>query len=1175
MAFKNKKDLNDPNFYNGGLDVTLTSRLNIEDLDFGENALHLGKNNVSVFTFPRRIFASNPQTELALKFGHLKYEPELGPINDIMLFALVLEFFQIDRHQFIERGFSAFYLDVTYHPDYVTFIGVMKNEFEPHVVYENFTQMASRAHRERVGFNDGERFDVGGMDRVMLESITGGGDPLFDGEDLGGGSALVTVNANNVHTNGSANAGANGRGEHQSRRPKKPKKTSVDDDITDSLFFAYMSIRKVNIPVAEILDTVAFKKSPLSWGNLITTPDELADTLMLWIRERFIAKYDANELKFEKGQNVDCIVTHTPTGAPPKQYKYSLVLSDFISATNHLYFDLDVVRPCFYDENPYVDQAPGVYKLMHRAFPTDMSALLSRTFFEFEGLSAFQSKCPIWRLEHSKQNPNEANRTGDAIHLTRFLKQFPRFADINNGAIQTIFQILSTGFVPNAVKQSIVALQKRLVDNNGFLFEAKNAKPIRLYPNLSYSANMILHYTRMFETCGTYYHHVEQLILLLISDTCGFRSNTSNMTPNALIFGPPGTGKSTMMKLIGDVNGAAFGGTSHVTMLANFGRQEYDDFFDCASVYFDEAPGYIVSNQQAIVNAEAVVKKKEKLSNGDKLKATRLVKDTATEEFVQKLYNICLASNPEFCATNAPERDGDPSLMNRYISMYFMHGPRELPLNDKPGDFGSIITEIQLERPLLFILTKLQAEKILPPPDMTVFEDFTHHFLPILRENPFTDLDTAISSGDRLNGFNSQVYIHLVNRLAINQVFFDAHAKFRSTQFDVAQLGACATFMSAGDLQAAIFAYGIMSHMFRSPTELRVQKLAVEDLLKQNVIVTEDSIDFRFDQLDPFCSTKYNSFFDDEEHKTKLNGKYCPLCILNVGNRNAKDPEIYKIIASKFYSSDSVYQMLEVHVVKRIELLVTKQCRGKNAGDARMGFIYKQALGQVLVYVLNDWVAEYFTKKWTFKTMVETAIKRNRFCKPGRYLIPAPLKIGDASDDICSFGSESLQSKLRDRPENSVPQLMDYVDIPQHSPGCTALDYLGSIVPHAPQSPWDTRTPSNAEALTHCDCFRSGRDMGSHDDQDSFTHAHSNVYSYDPHYVSLSLMSRAYPNAGNFVMAHNTPCCKAATTADATQQGTSYPVHVLETLLCAITAPSRGRAASDAGALPPAEEMEV
>jgi len=181
--------------------------------------------------------------------------------------------------------------------------------------------------------------------------------------------------------------------------------------------------------------------------------------------------------------------------------------------------------------------------------------------------------------------------------------------------------------------------------------------------------------------------------------------------------------------------------------------------------------------------------------------------------------------------TNAPERSGEPPLLERFVLRYYIFGTRAAPHAlvlgappPAPEVKKGIRREFLLNRILGLVLSKLQIDGVVSFPCKLVFKSYYERFLAELRKNPWIDCDPP-TSGDRRSSIIENMYGFLVNRMAIHRLFVEQGAPYAGADFRVEQLLDAEREMATGDMQTAILAIGAYSHSFRSPTEYRVAEL--------------------------------------------------------------------------------------------------------------------------------------------------------------------------------------------------------------------------------------------------------------------------------------------------------------------------------------------------------------
>ena len=465
--------------------------------------------------------------------------------------------------------------------------------------------------------------------------------------------------------------------------------------------------------------------------------------------------------------------------------------------------------------------------------------------------------------------------------------------------------------------------------------------------------------------------------------------------------------------------------------------------------YRDEAPDFWVNPKSTEQAKEAVTKLKEEMSNGANLTTYRLVQVTNGLKggHHRKLeYNSRLAHYPRIASTNAAERCGDESLLSRFVKFFCV--TRGVPYLMRSELYGpgaaDCLERLNIERSLMLVLTKAQAEGIIPVPSLKPFNQFARAILPMLAASPYHDLGQTITPYDRQYSFLEQMYTHLVNRMAIQKVFTGDAAIRAAGPFSISQVELCGKLMeSTGDLQCAIFAIGIHSHNFRSPSELCVQRRIFKILADANLINPGDG---RCQIQEPFNDNLMIVSSRDADYLTELNGCYIPVFKATVP-KFAKPSQIISAVAARLQTTTKQYAMNDEQLEKRIELLLNGR-----RGRAPLKIEHHETLNEILVCALGDWVQEYANKKWTYPAMVLKALKE---CKAptGRYLVPMPLSF----ERVKAGADAELKRMLREvppyEPQSNVPggwceddayfhSLCDYVDVGE----VKAADYPNAAV---------------------------------------------------------------------------------------------------------------------------------
>jgi DNA polymerase III delta prime subunit len=892
------------------------------------------------------------------------------------------------------------------------------------------------------------------------------------------------------------------------------------------------------VPTFTISKSAAFIEKAESWGHLIASEADLARIVVNWIARRYreagrvasvqrVSPAGADDTE-DMGLNCNIeVVEDVPATATTAASQNTATLEGsfwaFVSAKNPVYADLEILRPCFRDiTGPRAEAVDGVYRLGY--FRVDMSYLFQRFFSQHDIFARFDVFS-----ERVRGTGDEylANPPGDVECLTKFFDEFASFRSTQKlASANLVFDTFSrrSGLLPKSVRNTFVWFHERLKKCDGILFpEDQHALHAVKYGNLSYSANYALLMTSNFEKLGTFHFHCEQLFMFLISDGVAFRSigdddEMRSMVPNLIVYGPPGIGKSTAALLLMSVYKHTLKPFSYASHRADYGQKPSADYDNNICMYQDEAPAWLVDiSKLANGDSEKITQKKEQKSSG-KMVGERMCQNPATGVWATMSFNGEVFNNPEILNTNSPEKCGDGPLLNRYNQRYFMAGSRArhhalMTGADGPStdELRAIKHEMQTERSLLLLLSKLQSVGIVPDPDLTVHFDYYRRFLRELRANPYLDAE-PFTSGDRRSGMIQILFNCLVNRIAIRRAFIEPGAEFRGKPFDIQQMLSLSKFMLHGDMQASIIAISAFSHVFRSPTEWRVGVLIAEKYFVGGRLITaivngakHVSFPVHFDDnlvpVPEFVDT-FDDFINSDEKKAVLKDKYALVTKEKYSFRNSPtDADMAKTFAHTLRDGSTEFMMMPEHITKRVMLLTTTMIRaGPDKGLPCLSFFYHEGLKQVAVFVLKSWLLETaFNHEWSVKSMLHRAALSNRFTQPGRYVVPAPLLLQDAAAEISARGSEDLRAKFGTIATSYVPHMMSYFDVCLHERDCPAFN-----ADHEQQSAlcnWNFNTcwPTAAGTRAACTCFRSNTRI------EAGTFANDNLYDHDSETVAKAL----------------------------------------------------------------------
>ena len=1114
-----------------------------EDIDLS----HADKK-LFTFVVPKTVLTCSVNT--SIHFRDLNLNEDRDHINDVVFYCFITLFLSSDNQEFVKKTFSDFYVDVSYHPDYITFIGVLK----PDTTSQDGSSLFNTAAHRAVFVNS----LLMGLQRNDVADNDGGN---------ASGAGTSTMVAQGLGNNGGSGGGSGGGG--GAGKGGKRKRGQTDVAIQKSLRFAADHLGMKAVPTFAISKSAAFLEKLESWGHLISSDTDLARVILEWVARRFKAAgrgalvqrvphgtdptADRNEL------NLECPIRVTEAGNVTQMDGTFWAV---VSATCPVYEMLDILRPCFRQTNPSVEAVQGVYRMGY--FRVDMSYLLHRFFSEHDIFARFDVFC-----ERVRGTGDEflANQAGDVECLTRFFDEFSSFrVDKKLASAHLVFDTFSRrgGLLPKSVRNTFVWFHERLKKQNGMLFPvATYASNAVKYCNLSYSANYVLHMTQSFEKLGTFHFHCEQLYMFLISDGVCFRSigdddEMRSMVPNLIVYGPPGIGKSTAALLLMSVYKHTMKPFSYASHRSDYGQKPSADYDNNVCMYQDEAPAWLVDvSKLANGDAEKITQKKEQKSSG-RMVGERMCQNPATGVWATMSFNGEVFNNPEILNTNAAEKAGDGPLLNRYNQRYFMAGLRArdhalMTGADGPSteELRAIKHEMQTERSLLLLLSKMQSVGIVPGPDLTVHTDFYRRFLQELRRNPYLDAE-PFTSGDRRSGMIEILFNCLVNRIAIRRVFLDNTAEFRNVPFDVKQMLRLSELMLHGDLQASIIAISTFSHVFRSPTEWRVAVLIANKYFRDRFVeeVNEHGeramtfnveVDGNGDDMEDTGSEKSEKFGACGVPSDKLDvfvEKYELVESFKLPFRNSPtDADMAKAFANRLRDgSSTAFIMMPEHVAKRTVMLATIMVReGPDKGLPCLAFFYVEGMKEVSAFVLKSWLLECaFNHEHSVKTMLHRAACSNLFTRPGRYVVPAPLLVDDAAPHVAAATLAVTQSKGR-----YIPHLMSFFDVPLHARTCALYDPAKEAQCMAQN--WNFQV-TYATGTVGCTCFRSRAA------QTGCTHANDRVYALCPENVAESLFTKRHADVRGYLMARGNRLDKGCLQANAGAIGVYPAVGVTEAI---------------------------
>ena len=488
----------------------------------------------------------------------------------------------------------------------------------------------------------------------------------------------------------------------------------------------------------------------------------------------------------------------------------------------------------------------------------DLTYLAERYISPDKIFTKFQLFSSEFRFQNEKSG--QANPTGDLEIAAIFFATKPELRSPDNlrAASTLIFDIMSRsdGRLPRSIIDSFSRLHIHLGLNNSYLSVLRddgartigtNTNVIR-FKNLSYSGNYLLYLMKMFEHSGSFYFHIEQLYILLALDSVCFRkmegSSVVGMANHLICYGPPGVGKSMAMTIFIDAMSKTLKANSYSSTRSIYSDLHSSDQLDNRAVIHDECPAFIVETSNAYGGSsnekELVAQIKERLTSGN-MHGERLTRDEDTGKFETKDYNVKQLFSPFLAMTNAPEQSGPPPVLERFLQRYFNYRRRALAHQLQSGSEdvsdsrlrAAFMQELELSRTLMLLLSALQSDKIIAPPDITAFRNFFGNFILELRENPYLNVNPP-TAADRRYTIVEVMFCNLVNRMAIHRMFFEPGSKHTDKQFTPDCILEANKYMAMGDTQMAIAAVGSLSHSFRSPTEYFCARMMARIVINYN-----------------------------------------------------------------------------------------------------------------------------------------------------------------------------------------------------------------------------------------------------------------------------------------------------------------------------------------------------
>jgi hypothetical protein len=692
------------------------------------------------------------------------------------------------------------------------------------------------------------------------------------------------------------------------QRAKKRLKGGNDANLA-CLRQAHALIGSTEVPVFRIASFPVFRDSFLSWGRLICGNEEMRDTVVDFLRNRF----------GEMGRTVQSVAPSAGLGAAPPPVPpppggggnaANGMLSEADATDDE---EVVMVAPApiivptvntnydfLFEDNSTMTVDVTLAKVLSPRHPVtrlfmrdDLNAdvpmimphvdvyILQKPMVDLPYLeNRFIAPGPIFRkysLYSEKtryyDSTTNANAVGDMTVISEFAYEHESMRTESNGlpCARLVFDLMSRpgGRLPKSLSDSMAKLHRHLAANNGYLgmlprLEDDDAgdaagpaaprrvlgtnTPVIRFANLTYSGNYMLYILQNFETSGSFYFHTEQLILMLVLDAVCYRKREGNvpagMAAHMLNYGPPGVGKSTALQIFIEAYAKTMKTNSYSSARSIYSDLVCSDQMDNKALCHDECPAFIVQSdggsKTSGVERDLIAQIKEKLTSGN-MNGERLVRDENTGTYITKDYNVKMQYAPFIANTNAPEQCGHAPLLDRFISRFYTYGKRAVPhtlqlgkeLDADNAMRSRFVNELELHRTLMLLVTKLQSDKVIEPPETSMFRTFYTSFIAELKNNPFLNVEPP-SASDRKSSIIELLYSLFVTRIAIHRAFFEPGAEFINDKFCVEQVVELNKYMAIGDMQAAIVAVCSMSHSFRSPTEYACADMVAKSIRTSN-----------------------------------------------------------------------------------------------------------------------------------------------------------------------------------------------------------------------------------------------------------------------------------------------------------------------------------------------------
>jgi hypothetical protein len=399
-----------------------------EDIDLAH-----AEGRLFVFAIPKSVLTCSVITSIHFKDLNLNEDRE--HINDVVLYCFISLLLSSNNQEFVKRTFSDFYVHVSYNPQYITFVGVVREDHNGASVFDKAAENAVVCNSFFMGLTRLQQANS------SVGSVGGGGAGGAGGD--GGGGADGSLH----QPIGPAGKGA-----------KRKRAGPPDLAVQKSLRFAADHLGMKAVPTFTISKSAAFAEKLESWGHLISSEIDLGRVLVEWIARRFAeagrqasvrrvapAGYANND--GELGLECDVEIRE---GA--NTFTLQGNFWAFLSAENPLYTELDVVRPCFrIAQGPFAQCTDGVYRMGY--FRVDMSYLFHRFFSRHDIFARFDVFS-----ERVRGTGDEylANPAGDVECLSRFFEEFASFRTSDKlASANLVFDTFSrrSGLLPKSVRR--------------------------------------------------------------------------------------------------------------------------------------------------------------------------------------------------------------------------------------------------------------------------------------------------------------------------------------------------------------------------------------------------------------------------------------------------------------------------------------------------------------------------------------------------------------------------------------------------------------------------------------------------------------------------------------------------------------------------------------------------